>query len=127
MTVDGRPSLFRPGALAGDYVWHDSSGWYLRVTRQADDRLAFSGRITSSAPLDAGPVKLEANDHVAVGPNRNTITFRFENYGAVDGIDFTTACAQRLTFEFEMGGHRTPVSRIWLGAMNRQPLEDPSS
>lgn len=124
-TVEGRPSNFQAGALAGDYAWHDSAGWHLRVTRHADERLTFSGRITSSAPLDAEPVALEKGDELHVSADRKTITFRFHNYGAIDGVDFRTACADRLTFSLNMGGQRTPVSRIWLGSGNRHPLEDP--
>lgn len=124
-TVNGRPTLFQSGALAGDYVWHDGNGWHVRVTHHGSDRLVFSGRIVSSASLDATPVKLEKNDVVTLSSDRRTITFRFVNYGAVDGFDFRTACAQRLTFTLNMGGQPTPVAEIWLGRGNVHPLENP--
>ena len=124
-TVEGRPTLFSAGAAAGDYVWHDSTGWHVRVTHRGDDKRVLSGRVVASAPLDADPVKLEPADQLTLSADRRTITFRFTNYGAIDGFDFTTACAQHLTFKFEIVGARTPVSRIWLGHGNRHPLENP--
>ena len=123
-TVEGRPTLLKSGSLGGDYIWHDTGGWHVRVTRHADERLTFSGRITSSAPLDADPVRLESNDKVSLSADRRTITFRFENYGAIDGIDFTTTFIA-LSFSLSMGISRMPISRIWLGASNRHPLENP--
>jgi hypothetical protein len=70
-------------------------------------------------------VKLEQADQVTLSADRRTISFRFTNYGAIDVVDFTTSCAQRLTFYFEVAGGRTPVGRIWLGHDNRHPLENP--
>jgi hypothetical protein len=124
-TVEGRPTLLAAGTEAGDYLWHDNDGWHLRVTHRGQDRLVFTGRIQSSAPLAEDPVKLEPADQVSLSADRKTITFRFTNYGAIDGVDFTTACAQRLTFHFEIAGVDTPVGRIWLGHANRHPLQNP--
>ena len=124
-SVQGRPTNFEAGAAAGDYVWHDSAGWHVRVTHHGDDRLVFSGRIVASEPLSSAPVALEKADLLSLSSDRRTISFRFTNYGAVDGFDFTTACAHRLTFRFEIAGARTPVGRIWLGHGNRHPLENP--
>lgn len=44
---------------------------------------------------------------------------------AVDGFDFTTACATRLMFSGYMAGSRLPTWRIWVGHLNRHPLQNP--
>jgi len=48
-SVQGVPTLFHAGAAAGDYIWHDATGWHLRVTHRGTGRVVFSGRIVSSA------------------------------------------------------------------------------
>jgi hypothetical protein len=124
-TVQGRPTLFHAGARAGDYIWHDANGWHVRVTHATSTRFVFSGRIVSSAPLDATPVKLEGRDYVALSADRKTITYRLVNYGGIDGFNFRTACARRLSFLGYMNGARLPVARIWLGYHNVHPLQNP--
>jgi len=124
-SVQGRSTAFHAGAKAGDYIWHDANGWHVRVTHAGTGREVFTGTIVSSAPLDAVPVKLEKNDVVTVSADKKTITYRLVNYGRIDGFDFRTACASRLSFSGRLDGVRLPTSRIWLGAFNRHPLENP--
>ena len=124
-SVQGVPTLFHAGARAGDYIWHDSRGWHLRVTHSGTARVVFSGRIVSSAPLDAAPVKLEGRDYVAVSADRTVISYRMVNYGRIDGFDFRTACARSLSFLGNMAGVKLPTYRLWVGHYNRHPLQNP--
>jgi hypothetical protein len=124
-SVQGRPTLFHAGARAGDYIWHDSNGWHVRVTHATSTRFVFSGRIVSSAPLDAAPVKLEGRDYVALSSDRKTITYRLVNYGGIDGFNFRTSCARSLSFLGNVNGAKLPVTRIWLGYYNVHPLQNP--
>jgi hypothetical protein len=124
-SVQGVPTLFHAGARGGDYIWHDARGWHLRVTHAGTAGVVFSGRIVSSAPLDAVPVKLEGRDYVALSADRKVITYRMVNYGRIDGFDFRTACAQRLSFLGNMAGSRLSPARIWIGHNNRHPLQNP--
>jgi hypothetical protein len=123
--VQGVPTLWHAGAQAGDYIWHDSTGWHFRVTHATSSRLVFTGRIVSSAPLDAVPVKLEGRDTVALSADRRVITYRLINYGHVDGFNFRTACATSLTFYGAAAGTKLPITRIWIGLYNRHPLQNP--
>lgn len=123
--VQGQPTLFKAGASAGDYLWHDASGWHVRVTHPGDSPVIFSGTIVASSPLDATPVKLEKNDTVTVGSDHRTITYRLVDYGAIDGFDFTTSCASHIVFAGRMDGVRLPPRRIWVGHADRHPLENP--
>lgn len=125
ISVQGRPTQFHAGATGGDYIWHDSAGWHVRATHHGSSHVVFTGRIVSSAPLDAVPVKLEKNDVVTVSADKKTITYRFNNYGAIDGFDFKTACASHLTISGRMGAFRLPTGRIWIGHSGRHPLENP--
>src|SRR2546423_14595351 len=51
----GRPSTLQDGASQGVYAWHDNDGWHLRVTHPGHDKVVFTGRIESSARIEAGP------------------------------------------------------------------------
>ena len=123
--VQGMPTLFHAGAAAGDYVWHDAYGWHLRVTHRGTTRAVFAGRIVSSAPMTARAVRLEGSDFIALSADRLTLTYRFTNYGAVDGLNFRTDCARRLTFAGSLNGTKLPISRIWTGRANHHPLQNP--
>jgi hypothetical protein len=124
-SVQGRPTLFKAGASAGDYIWHDAAGWHLRVTHPGHGRVVFTGTIVASAPLDATPVKLEKNDVVTLSADGKTITYRLVNYGAIDGFDFTTKCARQVSFAGRMNGVRLATWRIRVGHWDRHPLENP--
>jgi hypothetical protein len=124
-SVQGIPTLFHAGARGGDYIWHDARGWHLRVTHAGTAGVVFSGRIVSSAPLDAMPVRLEGRDYVALSADHKVITYRMVNYGRIDGFDFRTACAHRLSFTGNMAGSRLSTARIWIGHNNRHPLQNP--
>jgi hypothetical protein len=124
-SVQGVPTTFKAGARAGDYIWHDSKGWHVRVTHPGSKGIVFSGTIHSTAPLDANPVKLEKSDWIAVSADRKTITYRFTNYGHIDGFDFTTSCAKGLSFRGLMTGHRLGIGHIWIGHNGLHPLENP--
>ena len=43
------------------------------------------------------PWRLEKGDTITLSADKKTLTYKFNNYGRIDGIDFKTACAQRLT------------------------------
>jgi hypothetical protein len=125
LAVQGVPTLFHAGAAAGDYIWHDVYGWHLRVTHRGTGRVVFSGRIVSSAPMTAAPFRLEAGDWISLSADRLTLTYRFVNYGAIDGVNIRTACARRLTFAGYMSGVKLPTTRIWVGRNNHHPLSNP--
>lgn len=125
ISVQGRPTLFHAGAMAGDYVWHDAKGWHIRVTHPGTARLVFTGRVVANAPIKFSPFRLEKGDVVTLSADRKTLTYRFVDYGAIDGVDFTTACASRISFAGRLDGRLLPTGRVWLGVAGRHPLENP--
>jgi hypothetical protein len=125
LAVQGVPTLWHAGARAGDYIWHDANGWHLRVTHVGSTKAVFTGRIVSSAPMTAKAIRLEGGDTMALSADKLTLTYRFYNYGAVDGIDFKTACARRLAFSGSLNGVKLPIWRIWIGHGNHHPLQNP--
>ena len=123
--VTGKPSLWAPGAVAGDYIWRDATGFHVRVTHRGTSKVVFAGRIVSDQPLRVQAIRIEGSDYVALSADKKTISYRLTNYGRVDGLNFQTACAQKLTFVGNMNGERLPRWRIFIGARNVHPLQNP--
>ena len=61
-SVQGMPTTLKAGARAGDYIWHNSTGWHLRVTHPGTTKVIFSGRIVSTKPITFTPYRLEPGD-----------------------------------------------------------------
>lgn len=124
--TQGQPDKFDPGDTGGVYMWHDTNGWHLRVTHATDDKSVFSGRIATTGHLvDVHAVSLEKTDSLHVGADGHTITFRFENYGRLDGFDFHTQCAPSITLSFARAGHRLPADRVFIGDHKTNPAHVP--
>jgi len=124
-TVQGVPTLWHAGARAGDYIWHDANGWHLRVTHAGTRLAVFSGRIRAGAPMTVTGSQLEGRDRFWLSADRMTLSYRFTNYGHIDGLDIKTACAPWITFGGTMNGFRLPVGRIVIGHDDVHPLQNP--
>jgi hypothetical protein len=124
--VQGLPSAYHPGAAGGDYLWHDSNGFHLRVTHHSTERFVYSGQIVSPAPMRKDAVQLEGKDVAALSADRRVLTFRFLNYGHTDGINFHTDCAAALTVRsLRRDGARMLASHVYLGAKSVHPAQIP--
>jgi hypothetical protein len=123
-TVQGAPR-FAAGSAAGERLWHSSTGWHLRVTHPGTYLAGFSGTIRANKPLHVTGYRLESGDTFTVSADKLSVTYRFKNYGGLDGLDFTTECATRLGVSARMNGALLPVRRIWIGHDGRHPLQNP--
>ncbi len=124
-SVQGMPTMLKAGGRAGDYIWHSSSGWHLRATHVGSARVVFTGRIVSDAPMTVVAYRLEKSDSLTLSADKLTLTYRFANYGYLDGFDFRTACAHKLVFSGAMNGVKLPIGRIWIGHDGKHPLQNP--
>lgn len=124
LSVQGMP-VVHAGSAAGDYLWHDATGWHLRVTHASTVGFVFSGTIRANRPLHVTGYRLESADRFTVSADRLTVTYRFVNHGRLDGLNFITDCATRLAVGGRMNGALLPVRRIWIGRAGRHPLQNP--
>ena len=107
-------------------MWHDGTGWHLRVTHKTDARRVFSGTIvTAGRFVGVSSVRLEGHDSRTVSADHHTIAFRFENHGAIDGLNFRTRCAPSITFTFVSDGKVLPASKVTIGHDGVNPASDP--
>lgn len=120
--ADGRPAGLDAGGPAADYVWHDASGWHLRVTHQNDHHQVWSGALTTSGTFsDVDIVKLERNDYVTVSADKHSLYFRFNNYGGIDGFDFRTHCAPGIRFDLRADGAAVNPTEVIIGHGEHNP------
>ena len=123
--ANGRPASLDRHDLGGFYLWHGDDGWHLVVTHLGDDKMEFSGYITTNGTLAAQRVLDEKDDHVTVGPRDHTVWFRFANYGGFDGMDFQTHCADTLTVHLLINGHEVTSERVFIGRNKVNPTSVP--
>ena len=124
LSVQGMP-VVHAGSAAGDYLWHDATGWHLRVTHGSTTAFVFSGTIRANRPLHVTGYRLEGGDKFTLSADHLSVTYRFVNHGRLDGLNFTTECATRLAVGGRMNGALLPVRRIWIGHNGRHPLQNP--
>jgi len=128
--VQGEPANFKAGS-DGVYMWHYAKGgWGLRVSHPRlpgkANHVTFTGTISTAGTFgNVKRVDLEKNDTVTVGSNGHTLTFDFNNYGGVDGVDFTTTCTPGLKVELKADGGRVQTKYIHLGANDTHPGANP--
>ncbi|WP_375483841.1 hypothetical protein [uncultured Jatrophihabitans sp.] len=125
--VQGTPKSFSAGDRGGDYLWHDTHGFRLRVTHGKNhDQRTYSGVITASSAMRLDPVKLERGDVVKLSANRRSLVFVFANHGYVDGVNFHTDCATRLEVSrLHVGNSNLSASQVYLGAKRAHPKAVP--
>jgi hypothetical protein len=110
----------------GVRVWHDATGWHVRVAHNALHDRTFSGEIATKGELtNVKAVRLESGDFLKVGADKHALAFKFNNYGGTDGFDFTTHCAPALEFGFRSDGKAVPLNRISIGHGERHPGHNP--
>ena len=124
--VQGAPIFFDATDRTGDYLWHDDTGFHLRVTHRGAGRDDFAGTISSPTPMHLSPVRLEGYDRADLSPDGRTLTFVFANRGYIDGVDFTTECAQELTVAaLTANDDPLPSDRVFLGVGRINPPQVP--
>ena len=123
--VEGRPAHLHVLGATGAYLWHNGSGWHLRVTHPTRTRVVFRGVITASSPIAFQRVRDEENDKVALTNGGKTLVFRFVNHGGIDGVDFTDSCATTTKFALTLAGHRLGRNHIYIGAHSARPAHVP--
>jgi hypothetical protein len=123
--VEGRPADLHMRGAAGDYLWHDDSGWHLRVTHRTSKRMVFRGVIVASGPMTFQRVRDEAHDKVTLSSDGTKLLFRFVNHGGIDGVDFADNCAQTLKLALAVNGHHLSRNGIYIGAHSARPAHNP--
>jgi hypothetical protein len=116
--------IHRPAAHAaeGFYLGVNGSTWSLIVAHPGTGRVVFAGTVTLNAGAfrNVTPVQLEGDDSVHV--SHQILTFRFIDFGDIDGVRFaTTIAATSITFTLTIDGHPATARLIYLGGTPTHP------
>jgi hypothetical protein len=127
--VQGAPSGLSAGSRSGDYLWHDTTGFHLRVTHGGThDQRVYTGAVSSTARLRIDPARLEKGDTLTLSSDHHTLTFAFANHGYLDGVNFHTYFAARLTVSrLHVGSRNLPAGQVYLGHTKAHPGAVPFS
>jgi hypothetical protein len=123
--VTGRPTALAPGATTGDYIWHNNDGWNIAVTHPSDGKVEFTGTVHTSRPIEFVEVRDEKHDVVSLSGDRMTMTYRFTNYGHIDGVRFRVECAKTVHFSLAADGHELSPAQVFLGKDGHRPTSNP--
>ena len=129
-SILGNPNV-KPGQTGGAYIGHGTGpngervGYGFAVTHPGSKPVVFTGTITASAPISAAKVRVERHDVIRLSADKHTLTFRFVNYGAIDGVAFRADCAKTVTFKLFADGHQLVTDRVFLGANRVHPTSNP--
>jgi hypothetical protein len=123
--VVGSPGV-KAQAAEGLYLWHGKTGYALRVTHPGKQKVTFTGTITVSNTIsDVRKFRLEKADTLKVGPHRHTLTFRFTNYGYLDGVSFAAGCSKKVTVKVSIDGKAATTNQVFLGKVMAHPTSVP--
>src|SRR3954467_13306933 len=123
--VMGSPDV-KPGQALGVYLWHGSNGYSLRATHPGSRKVVISGRLTASTGFShVTKVRLEKADSLALSADRKTMTFRFTNYGYIDGINFAADCSRLIRVKIRINDALASPRQIKLGAHRANPTSNP--
>ena len=123
--VMGSPDL-RAGQALGVYLWHGSNGYSLRATHPGHDKVVFSGRLSASSGFSrVTKVAFEKADWLKLSSDGKQLTFRFTNYGYIDGINLAANCSRLIRVNIQINGASASPRQIKLGAHRSNPTSNP--
>jgi hypothetical protein len=121
--VLGSPQV-KPHQAMGVYLWHGPHGYALRVTEATSKRLVVTGTITVSGDISkVQAVRNEKDDSIKV--DGQTLTFRFVNYGGIDGVNFAAECSKTVQVALRSDGHALAPTSVFLGSHRQHPTSVP--
>ena len=129
-SLQGQSSRALRATRAGDaFVWHNRNGWHLRVRHAARTKMTFTGTIKANdgKPIDVRAYRLEAahGDTFTLSADKTMVTFLFNNYGGLDGLDMNMHCSASVTFSLSVGDVLMNPDRIHLGRKRIEAFTNP--
>ena len=92
-------------------------------------KMTFTGTIKTNdgKAIDARAYRLEAKhgDTFSVSADKTTVTFLFNNFGALDGLDMNMHCSGNVTFDLSVNAAPMNPDRIHLGRHRIEAFSNP--
>jgi len=123
--VMGNPDV-KPGQALGVYLWHGSNGYSLRATHPGHTKVVFAGRLSATNGFShVTKVAFEKADWMKLSADGKQLTFRFTNYGYIDGINLAANCSRLIRVNIQINGAGASPRQIMLGAHRSNPTSNP--
>lgn len=123
--VMGSPDV-KPGQALGVYLWHGSNGYSLRATHPGHGKVVISGRLSASNGFShVTKVAFEKADWLKTSSDGKQLTFRFTNYGYIDGLNLAADCSRLIRVNIQINGASASPRQIKLGAHRSNPTSNP--
>jgi hypothetical protein len=120
---------FRSTRVGDAFIWHNRNGWHFRVRHNNTTKMTFTGTIKTNdgKPIGARGYRLEAShgDTFSVSADKTTVTFLFNNYGGLDGLDMNMHCSGNVTFDLSVNAVPMNPDRIHLGRRRIEAFSNP--
>ncbi len=129
-SVQGQTSrAFRSTRVGDAFIWHNRNGWHFRVRHNNATKMTFTGTIKTNdgKPINARAYRLEAShgDTFSVSADKTTVTFLFNNFGGLDGLDMNMHCSGNVTFDLSVNAAPMNPDRIHLGRRRIEAFSNP--
>lgn len=122
--LEGKPDELRSGDARGYFIWHDNQGMHLRTTTKGHEHV-YTGVIrTDGRFVEVDEYRTEANDHIRVSRDRDTIWFKFSTAGGLDGLNFRVRGGEKVHFDLYVDGHQINRQQIFLGDNGHHPRDN---
>jgi hypothetical protein len=123
--VMGSPDV-KPGQALGVYLWHGSNGYSLRATHPGHAKVVIAGRLSASNGFShVTKVAFEKADWLKISADHKQLTFRFTNYGYIDGINLAADCSRLIRVNIQINGAAASPRQVKLGAHRSNPTSNP--
>jgi hypothetical protein len=123
--VMGSPDM-KAGQATGIYLWHGSNGYSLRATHPGHQKVVFTGRLTASTSFSrVSPVRFEKSDSFVLSSDHRMLSFRFTNYGYIDGLNLSADCSRLIRVNIRINGAQATPRQIKLGSHRSNPTSSP--
>ncbi|HLH27206.1 MAG TPA: hypothetical protein VK066_32200 [Chloroflexota bacterium] len=126
--VEGRPTMFQPGARGGYYIWHnedEDTHWHIETTDRPGFNHLYTGAIrTDGTFVNVSGVQSEGDDWVRQEGN-GVLRFHFHTFSGIDGVRFSIDGGSTLAMNLFRDDAPVALDRIYLGRDGSHPRSNP--
>ncbi|HBF39752.1 MAG TPA: hypothetical protein DDW50_20865 [Firmicutes bacterium] len=114
--MEGEPVGLLQQHLEGYFIWHDGSGFHLKVVAADGVQHIFTGVIDTDGRIENIMTKSsDSSDYSRLTSDRETLKFQLSGVGQVAAIDFNVFRGRSVKFELSMDGKKIDVNKIYFG------------
>jgi hypothetical protein len=123
--VTGRAPSFIAGGATGLYIWQERGVWRVGATNDRAAPTTFTATVSFDAPITGRPVGTEGKSDI-VDFKKQSVQFRFSNFGGLDGVAIESPCATTVTVQGQVNGQALTAQQVFFGPTATNPAAMPA-